>query len=144
MAYDITAANAVFTITVAGLYNAPITLQNFAADQAWETAELNCAETEMSVDGYLNTGWTPAPVDQTIHFSAGSESVVVFEAIMAAQQTARALFRLGGELTLTGTGRRYTMTNGVLRSMAVVPSAGRVLHPRSFAIRWQSVWPAGV
>jgi hypothetical protein len=95
MAYDITAANAVFTITVAGLYNAPITLQNFAADQAWDTAEQNCAETEMSVDGYLNTGWTPAPVDQVIHFSAGSESVLVFEAIMAAQQTARALFRLG-------------------------------------------------
>lgn len=57
MAYDITAANAVFTITVAGLYNAPITLQNFAADQAWDTAAQNCAETEMSVDGYLNTGW---------------------------------------------------------------------------------------
>lgn len=32
--YDITAANSVFTITVPGLYNTPITLENYAADRS--------------------------------------------------------------------------------------------------------------
>ncbi|MCC6105386.1 phage tail fiber protein [Acetobacter sp.] len=48
--YDITAANSVFTITVPGLYNAPITLQNYAADRAFETEARELAETAMSID----------------------------------------------------------------------------------------------
>lgn len=144
MALDISAANAIFTITVPGLYNAPVTLQNFAAGRAWDIQDQQYVETEMSVDGYLSAGFVPAPVDQTIHLAASSDSIVVFEAIMAAQQTARAIYRLGGEITLKSTGRKYTMVNGVLHGMAAAPSAGRVLEPRSFAIRWQAVYPAGV
>ncbi|MBO1325345.1 hypothetical protein K2X14_11600 [Acetobacter sp. TBRC 12305] len=144
MALDITAANAIFTITVPGLYNAPVTLQNFAADRAWETSELEMAETEMSIDGYLNAGWVPNPVDQTISLAASSDSVVVFEAIMAAQQTARTLYRLGAEITLKATGRKYTMVNGLLRAMAPTPSAARVLEARTFSVRWQATYPAGI
>ncbi|MBO1326049.1 hypothetical protein K2X14_10215 [Acetobacter sp. TBRC 12305] len=144
MALDITAANAIFTITVPGLYNAPVTLQNFATDRAWETAEQICSESEMSIDGYLNAGWVPSPVDQAIVLSASSDSVLVFEAILAAQQTARALYRLGAEVTLQSTGRKYTLVNGVLHALAAMPSAGRVLQDRRFSVRWQAVYPAGV
>ena len=52
--YDITAVNSVFTLTVPGLYNAPITLQNYAADRAFETESRELAETAMSIDGYLS------------------------------------------------------------------------------------------
>ncbi len=144
MALDISAANAIFTITVAGLYNAPVTIKNFSTDRAWDVAEQNCAQTQMSIDGYLNAGFVPEPVDQTIQLSAASESVVVFEAIMTAQQTARTLYRLGAEITLTSTGRKYTMVNGVLRAMAPMPSAGRMLADRQFAVRWQAIYPAGL
>ncbi|MEE8663498.1 MAG: hypothetical protein SOH81_07955 [Acetobacter sp.] len=96
---DITSANSVFVITVTSLLQAPVTLENYAADRAWDAPELEMAETEMSVDGYMNAGWVPNPVDQTISFSAASSSVPVFEAIMAAQQTARSLYRLAGEIT---------------------------------------------
>ena len=144
MALDISAANAIFTITVPGLYNAPVTLQNFAAGRAWDTQDQQYVETEMSVDGYLSAGFVPAPVDQTIHLAASSDSIVVFEAIMAAQQTARAIYRLGGEITLKCTGRKYPVVNGVLHGEAVAPCAGRLLGPRSCAIRWQAVYPAGV
>ncbi|GBR56503.1 phage tail fiber protein [Gluconobacter sphaericus] len=141
---DITSANSVFVITVTGLLNAPVRLQNYAADRAWDAPELEQAETEMSIDGYLNAGWVPNPVDQTVSLSAASISVPVFENIMAAQQTSRSLYRIGGEITLTSTGRKYTMVNGVLRSVTVLPGAGRTLENRTFAIRWQSVTPAGV
>jgi hypothetical protein len=141
---DITSANSVFVITVTSLLQAPVTLENYAADRAWDAPELEMAETEMSVDGYMNAGWVPNPVDQTISFSAASSSVPVFEAIMAAQQAARSLHRLAGEITLTSTGRKYTMINGVLRQGTVFPGAGKVLETRTFAVRWQSVTPAGI
>ncbi|WP_308718997.1 phage tail fiber protein [Komagataeibacter xylinus] len=141
---DITAANSIFVITVTSLLNAPVRLENYAADRAWDAPELEMAETEMSIDGYLNAGWVPNPVDQTVSLSAASSSVPVFEAIIAAQQTARSLYRIGGEITLTSTGRKYTMVNGLLRAASVLPAAGRVLETRTFAIRWQSVTAAGV
>lgn len=140
----ITSADAIFTLTVSNLYNAPITLQNFAADRAWETAEQEMAETEMSIDGYLNAAWVPNPVEQTISLSAGSDSVIVFETIIMAQNTARTVYRLGAEITLTGPGRKYTLTNGVLRSASVMPSAGRTLETRRFQVRWERVTPAGI
>ncbi|QHC34157.1 phage tail fiber protein [Komagataeibacter xylinus] len=141
---DITAANSIFVITVTSLLQAPVRLENYAADRAWDAPELEMAETEMSIDGYLNAGWVPNPVDQTVSLSAASSSVPVFEAIIAAQQTARSLYRIGGEITLTSTGRKYTMVNGLLRAASVLPAAGRVLETRTFAIRWQSVTAAGV
>ncbi|QEO17854.1 phage tail fiber protein [Acetobacter vaccinii] len=141
---DITAANSIFVITVTSLFNAPVRLENYAADRAWDAPELEMAETAMSIDGYLNAGYVPNPVDQTVSLSPASSSIAVFEAIMSAQTTARSLYRLGGEITLTSTGRKYTMVNGLLRAASVLPAAGRVLETRTFAIRWQSVTPAGI
>ena len=96
--YDITAANSVFTITVPGLYNAPVTLENYAADRAFETDARELAETAMSIDGYLNAGWIPNPVMQTISLAANSESALVFEGIAMAQDSRRGLYRLGAEI----------------------------------------------
>lgn len=141
---DITAANSIFVITVTSLFNAPVRLENYAAERAWDAPELEMAETQMSIDGYLNSGYVPNPVDQTISLSAASSSVALFESIMAAQQTARTLYRLGGEITLTSTGRKYTMVNGILQAATVFPAAARVLEARTFKVRWQSVTPAGI
>lgn len=140
--YDITAANSVFTIMVPGLYNTPITLENYAADRAFETSVRDLAETAMSIDGYLNAGWIPTPVRQTISLAASSESGLVFEAIAAAQDAQRGLYRLGAEIQLPSIGRKYTMVRGLLQAVAVMPSAGRVLEARSFEILWERVLPA--
>lgn len=144
MSGDITSANSIFVITVAGLLNAPLTLQNYAADRAWETAERELAETQGSVDGFLNAGWIYNPVDQTVSLSSASTSCTVFETVIAAQDLSKTIFRLGCTITLTSTGRKYTGVNGVLRSANQVPSAGRTLDTRTFAIRWQSMSPAGI
>lgn len=142
--YDITAANSVFTITVPGLYNAPITLQNYAADRAFETEARELAETAMSIDGYLNAGWVPNPVTQTIALAASSESALVFEAIVMAQDSRRGLYRMGAEIQLPAIGRKYTMVRGLLRSIVSLPGAGRVLEARRFEITWERVLPAAI
>ncbi|GAL97846.1 hypothetical protein AA0312_0714 [Acetobacter tropicalis NRIC 0312] len=142
--YDITAANSVFTITVPGLYNAPITLQNYAADRAFETEARELAETVMSIDGYLNAGWVPNPVTQTIALAASSESALVFEAIVMAQDSRRGLYRMGAEIQIPAIGRKYTMVRGLLRSIVSIPGAGRVLEARNFEITWERVLPAAI
>ncbi|KXV59182.1 hypothetical protein AD947_04635 [Acetobacter tropicalis] len=142
--YDITAANSVFTITVPGLYNAPITLQNYAADRAFETEARELAETAMSIDGYLNAGWVPNPVTQTIALAASSESALVFEAIVMAQDSRRGLYRMGAEIQIPAIGRKYTMVRGLLRSIVSIPGAGRVLEARNFEITWERVLPAAI
>lgn len=141
--YDITAANSVYTITVPGLYNAPITLENYSADRAFETEARELAETAMSIDGYLNAGWVPNPVTQTISLAA-SMSAVVFDSIVAAQDAVRSLYRLSAEIQLPSVGRKYTMVRGVLRSIVSIPSAGRVLEARPFEIIWERVIPAAI
>ncbi|MFT8723528.1 MAG: hypothetical protein ABF443_12000 [Acetobacter malorum] len=142
--YDITAANSVYTITVPGLYNAPITLENYAADRAFETEARELAETAMSIDGYLNAGWIPNPVSQTIALAASSESALIFEAIVMAQDARRGLYRMGAEIQIPAIGRKYTMVRGLLRSIVNVPTAGRVLEARHFEITWERVLPAAI
>ncbi|MCX2562151.1 hypothetical protein OQ252_12195 [Acetobacter farinalis] len=142
--YDITAANSVYTVTVPGLYNTPITLENYAADRAFETDARELAETAMSIDGYLNAGWIPNPVTQTIALAASSESALIFEAIVMAQDARRGLYRMGAEIQIPAIGRKYTMVRGLLRSIVGVPTAGRVLEARHFEIIWERVLPAAI
>ena len=142
--YDITAANSVFTITVPGLYNAPITLENYAADRAFETEAVEQAETAMSIDGYLNAGWVPNPIAQTISLAAASSSSRIFEAVVAAQATARSLYRLSAEIQLPSIGKNYTMVRGLVRSAVVIPSAARALEAQTFELLWERVIPAAL
>lgn len=143
MAVNLSSADGVFTLTVETLFNAPITLENWGTDRAWEADALDQVETQMSIDGHLNAGFVPRPVDMTLYLSAASSSVVNFEVIMTAQSTSRTIYRLDGELTLPGIGRKYTFSKGVLLSGAPLPDGTRILANRAFRLRWERVIPVG-
>ncbi|MBV1834633.1 phage tail fiber protein [Novacetimonas pomaceti] len=142
--YNISDANSVFTITVANLFNAPVTLSNYSADRAFDTEQRELVETQMSIDGYLSAGWVPQPVRQSVSLAASSDSCLVFESIVTAQDVARTIYRIGGEIQLPSVGRRYTLLRGVLRAISPLPSAGRVLEARRFDILWERVLPAAL
>lgn len=144
MANNITSADAIMTLTITDLFNAPITLQNWGSDRGWEIEALEMAETQMSVDGYLNRGFVPRAVTQTLTFSAASTSLEYFEALYTAQRQSSTLYALGGELTLKSTGKKYTFTNGCLMTGSVAPNGGTVLESRTFTIQWERVIPAGI
>ncbi|UMM08422.1 hypothetical protein MKW11_14735 [Gluconobacter frateurii] len=140
----ITSADAIFTLTVSALWNAPITLENWGSDRAWEQEALEMAEFRMSIDGKLNKGYVPRAVVQTLTFSAGSSSIPYLEAIVAGQQQSMSIYTLGAELTLNSTGRKYTFTNGGLNSGTVAPNGGATLEDRTFSLTWERVFPAGI
>lgn len=140
----ITSADAIYTITVPGLLNAPFTLKNFSADRAFETEARELAEESMSVDGYLNVGWVANAVSQTITLQASSYEADAFDSIIMAQDQARTIYRLGAVIQLPSIGKKYTLTRGYLRSAVQIPSAARVLEARTFEVRWERVIPAAI
>ncbi|MCL1514399.1 MULTISPECIES: phage tail fiber protein [Acetobacteraceae] len=141
----ITSADAVFTLTVKTLFNAPITLENWATDHGWSGSQkLKLATTSLSIDGRLNKGFVPSAYHMALHFSAGSRSLPVFDAIATASRQARTVYELNGELLLHGLGQRFTFTNGCLTDYDPVPAGNTTLGNRTVNITWENVLPAGL
>ncbi|MGA1801484.1 phage tail fiber protein [Rhizobium sp. HT1-10] len=62
---SITSANAIITLTIPGLFNTPVQLQGFSADNIYESEVQEIAETSMGVDGKLSAGYVFNPINQT-------------------------------------------------------------------------------
>lgn len=136
---DITSANSVFMLAISILYPTPQQLQAFAADRAFETEEVEPAETKMGVDGQFAAGWVPVPVQQTIMFLPGSPSARIFDVWYEAQQASRSIYFATATISLPGIGRKATMQQGVLRRYQALPNAEKVLADRTFSIEWGGI-----
>lgn len=136
---SITSANSILTLTVAGLFPAPVKLEGYASDKAFAIEALALAEIVMGVDGRMSAGYTPAPSMQDITLQADSPSKSFFNALIAATKTAREVFYITGTLSLPATGETFSLTRGVLTKGQQVPAAAKVLQPQDYQITWQSV-----
>lgn len=137
----ITAANAVYILTIPNVLQAPIQLQGFAADDVFDTEPLEAAETLMGVDGILSAGFVFVPVPQSISLQADSASIAVFDAWWTQEQAQKTKFPASGQIKLPSIGTKWALSNGYLVTYPVIPNAGRTLKPRKFMIRWQSAFP---
>jgi hypothetical protein len=142
MARTITAANAVYALTVAGLYDTPQVLQGFAADRAFETEAVTPVETVLGVDGIMSAGWLPTITPQTITLMPDSPSSDIFENWAQALTSLRETLFAGATILIPSTGKVYTLTRGVLSSTMAIPNAQKVLQARPWAITWQSITSA--
>lgn len=141
---SITSANAIITITIPLLLPVPVQLQGFAADDVFDSDEIDMAETMMGVDGILSGGVVLAKVPWNITFQADSPSIATFEAWDGGQQATVDVFQGQANVTLTGIGRSYQMINGYLVRGKRMPDAKKLLQPRKFRIDWQQVIPIPV
>ena len=142
MAGKITAANAVLMLSVVGLFPTPQQIQGFAADDIYDTEDLETAETLMGVDGKLSAGFVYNPVRQGFTLQADSNSNCFFENLYSAQRAARDIYFLNGTVLLPSIGKLYTMTSGVMSGYKSLADGKKVLQPRKFMITWESVAPA--
>lgn len=141
---QITSANATFTLTVQTLFNAPIILENWSANRAWEAQALKLSDTRLSIDGKLNKGFVPSAYDMTLTFQPNSNTWDVFDAIQVASRQARTVYTLNGELTLPSLERKYTFVSGCVLDVAATPNGGELIEERAVHIRWENVLPAGI
>lgn len=137
----ITSADSTFVISSADFALAATVLEGYAADAAFAVDNTDTAETSLGVDGRLSAGWVPRTYNQTVTLQADSPSQAVFEALVAAQDAGRTVFRLNGVITLPGNQRSYSLSRGVLKNYTAMPAANRTLKPQTFVIEWESVLP---
>lgn len=140
----ITAANAVIMIGVTGLFPTPQQLQKFAAEDVFDTEDVETAEIMMGVDRHLAAGIVYNPIKQGFTLMADSPSNLLFEQTYAAEQLAGDKYFFFGSVYLPSVGRNYTMTRGVLSNYKPMPDAKKVLQPRKFTLTWESVLPSSV
>ncbi len=140
----ITSADSTFVISSADFALAATIIEGYAADAAFAMESAQTAETVMGVDGKLSAGWVPRPYVQTITLQADSPSRDVFDAIVAAQDAGRTIYRLNGVTTLPGNKRSYTQSRGVLSQHQAMPDGQRVLQPTVYQITWERVIPVPI
>lgn len=137
----ITSANSVFTITVPGIFPAPIQLQGYSAEKAWSTDQQETTESMIGVDGLKASGWVPAMIKQAVSLQANSPSKSVFNAIARAQKANRDAIVFQGTIVLPSTGESFSCINGTLKDYKPLPDAAKVLQPQEFNIEWQDIQP---
>jgi hypothetical protein len=138
MAKSLTAANCVLILKIGGLYDVPVQLQGFSADDVFDVDNIESAETVDGVDGKLSGGWIYKSVTQNITLQADSDSNDVFENWYNAQQGIRDLYYASGTIILPAVLRKFSMRKGILTSHAPSPSAKKILQPRKYTIRWEA------
>lgn len=139
---NITAANSVVMLSANKLYNVPIQLQGFSADDIFGAEAIDTAEVLMGVDGKMSSGFIHVPVKWSVTLQADSGSNAIFDAIYGAEKIAQEKFILQGVVVLPSIGTTWVMNNGVLTSYQPVPDAKKVLQPRKYTITWESVSPS--
>ena len=140
----ITAANSTFMLGASGLFNVPVQIQGYSADDAFATEEVEFMEKYMGVDGKLSAGFTPYIVPLDFTLQADSKSNAVLDAIVAAEKVTREKIVLNATIIIPSIGFIYAFTTGYLDKGPVMPSAGKVLKPRKYSIAFQDVSVAPV
>ena len=140
----LTAANAVITLAIAGLFDQPRSLFGFAADDIFTTDPIQKTQTVMGVDGVLSGGYTPNPVVQTFALQADSNANDMFDAWASFQDIQKDAFTAVGVIILKSVGTKYNLTRGFLTSYPPIANAAKILQARRYGITWQSVLPAPV
>lgn len=135
----LTVANSVLLLAITGLFDVPVRLQGFAADNVYDTDDVTPTETMMGVDGKLSAGFVPVAVRQGYSLQADSDSIDIFERWYQAQQAAREVYFAQGSSYLPSVKRKYTMRKGVLQGYSPLPNGQKVLQPRKFSILWEAI-----
>ncbi len=138
----ITAANAAFFIAAADLFDNPVQLQGFAADDIFDTEGVDNAEALIGVDGIASYGFVYQLIKQSITLQADSASIDLFDQIWNAEQASAEKVILTGNVTLSSVVKKWTMTNGIMSNYKPMPDAGRILKPQKFQLTWNTINPA--
>jgi hypothetical protein len=140
----ITAANSIFMLSAVGLYNVPVQMQGYAADDAFASEEVEFMEKYMGVDGKMSAGFTPYIVPLDFNLQADSASILIMDAIIAAEKATREKIQLNATIILPSIGMVFAFSTGFLDKGPVGPTAGKVLKPRKYSLAFQDLSAAPV
>lgn len=138
---SLTAANAVITLTIPGVFNLPQQLQQFGVDDVADNDTLVVAQTEMGVDGFLSGGFVFNKVKYVYTLKANSPSCFMFDQWNAANRAQQDTLPANGLLKLPALGTKWNWTKGFLVEWKPAPDIKKMLADRKFGVEWESVTP---
>lgn len=135
----LTAANSILSLSVANLFPAPVIIQGYAVDDAFESESVAQAETRMGVDGKLNAGKVFNEYKMTVHILPTSPSVSFFDAWRNNQDSQVDVFQAAGTIVLPSTGMIYTLQKGFLTAATPFPAVKKLLDTLVYEITWERI-----
>lgn len=142
MAFSITSANAVFILSIAGLYTTGRQLTEFGVDDAFTTDLVDANEVQVGVDGYGVAGYIPRAPMMTIRLLASANaSFQIFENWVAAMDQLQDVMFASAVITMPSIARKYTCYRGSLAGVSTMADARKVLANREFRIHWLPTGP---
>ena len=140
----ITSANASLFISVPGLYDSPVKIENYSTDAMVSAAQVNPVVAEMGVDGHLSVGYTPTPKEITITLAADSKSRPVFDDWQAYQDAAKEVYVCSAQFIVPGIGKTFTGLRGALTAAQPMPNAAKTLQAPAYNITFESWTPSSL
>ena len=128
MAGTLTVANSTLAMTTEALYTSAQRVQGYAADDAFDFAEVENGEYSMGIDGRLSAGFVYNEIPFTMTLQADSPSLGLFENIWQYEYSNRTKLTQNVTVTLPAVSKRYELKNGYMRSYKA-PSGKKILQP---------------
>lgn len=136
---SITSANSSGTLSVPGVFPAPIVMEGYSTDASVALDAFKPSEPRMGVDGHLAGGFIPTPKVVKITLEANSPTRQAMSEWTITQEVAREVFVGDMVFTIPSIGRRFTYTRGFLTSTTPMPAGKKVLDPAEFEITFERV-----
>lgn len=142
MARTLTSANCAIAIRVPLVFPTAFRLENFSADDIYDTNDVDTVELVMGADGRLSAGWIANVIEQRFTFKADSTTLDKIDDWYMAERQAREKFPATGSINIPSIQKKFAMQRGFLMRYKPMPDAKRILQSVSFSIGWQTVSPA--
>jgi hypothetical protein len=140
MARTLTSANAVLTLSIDGLFPAPVQIRGFSTEDMTNSESVTTLASARGVDGRLSFGFQyPDAYVQNIMLQGDSDSIDFFDIWFGANSAQGEIYVATGSLAVPSLGKRITMIRGGLQSWPPLPSLGRTVRARTAVIHWSEM-----
>lgn len=139
---SITSANSTIMLAVATIFPVAQQLQGYTAEDIFDTDDVDLAEVVLGLDKKQSAGWIPHNIKQRFTIMPNSDSILIFDTWITAQDTLMDIYTASAIIALPSVGKKFACSNGVLTRGKVAPDAKKTLQPQTFEITWESVLPA--
>jgi hypothetical protein len=137
----LTAANSIIMLGVTTLFPTPQQIQEFTADDVFDSEAIDASEVIMGVDGNLSGGMIFKELKWSIKLQGNSSSNTMFDQWYANQIANLDAYTANGTIRLPGIRMKFVMTNGFLTSYQPLSSVKKLIQARTHIITWESVVP---
>lgn len=134
----ITSADAKMLLVAVGVFDSPVPIEGFSTDSMWTSDAKQTGEFQMGADGKLSAGFVFAPTRISVTLQADSQSIDFFDTIAQTQQQRKKLIEIRGVVAIPAIRKKFALQKFYMENWQPLPTAGRVLAPRPFALIGES------